>query len=156
MERKRLTVFSLLVKAININLKGVKMKILVVDDMTSMRHVIIHILRSLGYSDIEEATNGKQALLMLKKISFDLLITDFHMPKLNGKQLLEQIRKDKDNNLRNLPVLMVTCESEKESVKAMIACKVTGFVVKPFTTQTLIKQLKLITPKVTSRICKAS
>jgi two-component system chemotaxis response regulator CheY len=126
------------------------MKILVVDDMISMRHVMMHMLRSLDYTDIDEAADGLQALSLLNKKSYDLLITDYHMPKVDGRQLLKSIRGNKD--LADLPVLMVSCEDEKSSIKAIIACDVTDFIVKPFSLQTLELKVKkieeLINPKI--------
>ncbi len=97
------------------------MKILVVDDMISMRHVMMHMLRYQGFNDIEEAADGLQALHMLHRKKYDLVITDFHMPKLNGKQLLEQIRSEKV--LADIPVLMVSCEDEKKKIQSVIASK---------------------------------
>ena len=118
------------------------MKILVVDDMSSMRGVMLHMLASLGHRDNDEAANGLQALKLLRQNSYDLLITDLHMPNLDGQQLLEKVRHDK--RLHNLPVLMVSCEDDKEVVKGLIAEKVTGFMVKPFNANTLKKQLQWI------------
>lgn len=115
------------------------MNILVVDDMISMRHVMLGMLRDLGYHDNDEATDGLQALGMLRKKKYDLVITDYHMPNLDGKQLLVRARNDKQ--LQNLPILMVTCEGDKEKIKSVISCNVTGFIIKPFTTNTLKKQL---------------
>ena len=118
------------------------MKILVVDDMPSMRQVMMHMLKSIGYEDLEEASDGKQAVTMLYRKQYDLLITDLYMPKLNGRQLLEMVRKDK--KLARLPVLMVTCEDDKKLVHELIDCKVTGLIIKPFTTNILKKHLKWI------------
>lgn len=118
------------------------MKILVVDDMTSMRHIMLHMLKSIGYEDNDEAVNGKQALQLLRKKQYDLLITDYHMPKINGIQLLKRIRAEKE--LSYLPVLMVTCEDQKQEVESIIAAKVNGFIIKPFNTNTLKKQIDWI------------
>ena len=118
------------------------MKILVVDDMPSMRQVMLHMLASLGYSDPDEASCGLHALKMLRLNDYDLLITDLHMPNLDGEQLLSKIREDK--KLHNLPVLMVSCEDDKAKIMALIAGEVTGFMVKPFNCNTLKKQLHWI------------
>ncbi len=118
------------------------MKILVVDDMSSMRGVMLQMLASLGHSETDEASNGLQALKLLRQNEYDLLITDLHMPNLDGKQLLEKVRHDK--KLHDLPVLMVSCEDDKKIVKGLIAGKVTGFMVKPFNLNTLKKQLQWI------------
>lgn len=115
------------------------MKILVVDDMPLMRHVLINMLRKLKYNDIVEAINGLQALDLLRDQHFDLVITDLHMPKMDGVNLLDTIRKDKD--LAELPVLMVTCEDNADTVKQVIAAKVSGFIVKPFNMNVLSSQL---------------
>ena len=115
------------------------MKILVVDDMPLMRHVLINMLRKLEYSNIVEATDGLQALVFLRNQHFDLVITDLHMPKMDGVSLLTNIRKDKE--LADIPVLMVTCEDSTDKVKQVIAAKVSGFIIKPFNMNVLSSQL---------------
>lgn len=115
------------------------MNILVVDDMISMRHVMLAMLRDVGYHDNDEAVDGVQALAMLRKKEYQLVITDLHMPNLDGKQLLERIRND--DKLAHIPVLMVSSEGDKEKIKGIISCKVSGFIIKPFTTNTLKKQV---------------
>ncbi|AOT10825.1 response regulator [Pseudoalteromonas luteoviolacea] len=118
------------------------MRILVVDDMTSMRHVMINMLRKLGFDDIDEATDGKQALVLLGKRKYHLVVSDLNMPHIDGLTLLSKIRETP--RLAQLPVLMVTCESSKERVQEVLLKKVDGFVVKPFNMATLIQQLKRI------------
>ena len=120
------------------------MKILVVDDMPLMRHVLINMLRALNFPDLVEATDGVQALSFLKNQDFDLVITDLHMPKMDGKTLLNSIRDDQA--LKAIPVLMVTCEDNSAAIKEIIAAKVSGFIIKPFCLNTLDKQLKKIVP----------
>ena len=115
------------------------MKILVVDDMPLMRHVLINMLRKLEYSNIVEATDGLQALALLRHQHFDLVITDLHMPKMDGVDLLTNIRKDRA--LADIPVLMVTCEDSTDKVKQVIAAKVSGFIIKPFNMNVLSSQL---------------
>jgi len=126
------------------------MKILVVDDMASMRNVMTHMLKSLGHHNNDEAENGLQALKMLRQSHYDLLVTDLHMPNLNGKQLLEKVRAD--HKLHDLPVLMVTCEDDRSVVMSLIAEKVTGFIVKPFKLETLKKQLSKINCQKTATV----
>lgn len=121
------------------------MKILVVDDMPLMRHVLINMLRKLNYKDIVEATDGLQALNILQNQIFDLVITDLHMPKMDGITLLDNIRKDAE--LANLPVLMVTCEDSSSTVKKAINAKVSGFIVKPFNMNVLSAQLTRLSIK---------
>jgi len=122
------------------------MKILVVDDMPLMRHVLINMLRQLDYKEIVEATDGLQALKILQDQMFDLVITDLHMPKMDGITLLDNIRKDAE--LVNLPVLMVTCEDSSETVKKIINAKVSGFIIKPFSMNVLSAQLTRLANKV--------
>ncbi|XQF91345.1 response regulator (plasmid) [Pseudoalteromonas espejiana] len=115
------------------------MKILVVDDMPLMRHVLINMLRQLDYKNVVEATDGLQALKLLRGQHFDLVITDLHMPKMDGVNLLDNIRSDEA--LSQLPVVMVTCEDSSDAVKQVIKAKVSGFIVKPFNMNVLSAQL---------------
>lgn len=126
------------------------MKILIVDDTPSMRMVLIHMLKSLGYHNNDEAGGGALALKMLREKNYDLLITDLHMPNPNGQQLLKKIRGD--DSLKSLPVLMVSCEDDKEVIMKLIALKVTGFMMKPFNLKTLERQLKMISKSYLSGI----
>lgn len=122
------------------------MRILVVDDMPLMRHVLINMLRQLDYKDIVEATDGLQALTIFKNQLIDLVITDLHMPKMDGLTLLDAIRKDTEH--AQLPVLMVTCEDSSETVKKIINAKVSGFIIKPFSMNVLSAQLTRLANKV--------
>ncbi|REL24399.1 response regulator [Thalassotalea euphylliae] len=118
------------------------MRILVVDDMDSMRHVMIRMLKSIGYEQVEEAVNGIQALDLLKARQYDVIITDYHMPKLDGFGLLQRIRGNE--SLAHIPVLLVTCEDKRSEVELFIKAGVNGVMFKPFTANTLIKQLNWI------------
>ncbi|MBQ4838057.1 MULTISPECIES: response regulator [Pseudoalteromonas] len=118
------------------------MRILVVDDMTSMRHVMINMLRKLGFDDIDEAIDGKQALTLLGRRRYQLVVSDLNMPHVDGLTLLKTIRDTPQ--LAKVPVLMVTCENSKERVQEILLKKVDGFVIKPFNMATLIQQLKRI------------
>jgi len=115
------------------------MRVLVVDDMAAMRHVMINMLRHVGFEHLDEAVDGFQALGMLKNASYDLVITDLNMPKMDGQQLLKSIRNDQ--KLKDTPVIMVTCENDKKKVQQALLEKVSGFILKPFNLQTLEKQL---------------
>ena len=118
------------------------MKILVVDDMPLMRHVLINMLRQLDYKNVVEATDGQQALKILRQQKFDLVITDLHMPKVDGVNLLDNIRHDQA--LVDLPVIMVTCEDNADTVKQVIKAKVSGFIIKPFNMNVLSAQLNRV------------
>ena len=118
------------------------MKILVVDDFSTMRRIIKNLLKDLGFSNIQEADDGSTALPMLQQGDFDFVVTDWNMPGMQGIDLLRAIRAD--DKLKHLPVLMVTAEAKKEQIVAAAQAGVTGYVVKPFTAATLKEKLDKI------------
>lgn len=118
------------------------MKILVVDDFSTMRRIIRNLLRDLGMNNSEEADDGATALPMLKTGKFDFLVTDWNMPIMEGIDLVRAIRADPD--LRDLPILMVTAEARREQIVAAAEAGVNGYIVKPFTAQTLEQKIAKI------------
>jgi len=118
------------------------MKILVVDDFSTMRRIIKNLLRDLGFTNIQEADDGNTALPMLQNGDFDFVVTDWNMPGMQGIDLLKEIRKD--DNLSHLPVLMVTAEAKREQIIAAAQAGVNGYIVKPFTAVTLKEKLDKI------------
>lgn len=118
------------------------MKILVVDDFSTMRRIIKNLLRELGFTNTQEADDGNTALPMLKDGDFELLITDWNMPGMEGIDLLRAVRADP--NLAKLPVMMVTAEQKKEQIIMAAQAGVNGYIVKPFTAQTLKEKLDKI------------
>ncbi|WP_218310801.1 chemotaxis response regulator CheY [Alteromonas antoniana] len=118
------------------------MKILVVDDFSTMRRIIKNLLKDLGFSNIQEADDGNTALPMLQQGDFDFVVTDWNMPGMQGIDLLRAIRAD--DKLKHLPVLMVTAEAKKEQIVAAAQAGVNGYVVKPFTAATLKEKLDKI------------
>jgi len=118
------------------------MKILVVDDFSTMRRIIKNLLKDLGFSNIQEADDGSTALPMLQQGDFDFVVTDWNMPGMQGIDLLRAIRSD--DSLKHLPVLMVTAEAKKEQIVAAAQAGVNGYVVKPFTAATLKEKLEKI------------
>ena len=118
------------------------MKILVVDDFSTMRRIIKNLLRDLGFTNVSEADDGSSALPMLQNGRFELLITDWNMPGMQGLDLLKAIRAD--DKLKHLPVLMVTAESKRDQIVAAAQAGVNGYIVKPFTAQTLKEKLDKI------------
>ena len=118
------------------------MKILVVDDFSTMRRIIKNLLRDLGFSNTTEADDGTTALPMLQKGGFDFLVTDWNMPGMQGIDLLRAIREDP--NISALPVLMVTAESKRDQIIEAAQAGVNGYVVKPFTAQTLSEKIDKI------------
>ena len=121
------------------------MKILVVDDFATMRRIVRGLLKEMGYADVAEAEDGTMALAALKAHKFDFVISDIHMPNMNGFELLKAIKADAD--LRSLPVLMVTAEARKEDIVMAVQSGAAGYVVKPFTRATLEDKLVKIMAK---------
>ncbi len=118
------------------------MKILIVDDFSTMRRIIKNLLRDLGYGNTEEADDGLTALPMLQNTRFDFVITDWNMPGMQGIDLLKAIRSDE--KLAGLPVLMVTAESKRDQIIAAAEAGVNGYIVKPFTAVTLREKIDKI------------
>ncbi|MFW8590214.1 chemotaxis response regulator CheY [Glaciecola sp. 2405UD65-10] len=118
------------------------MKILVVDDFSTMRRIIKNLLKDLGFTNIQEADDGNTALPMLLQGDFDFVVTDWNMPGMQGIDLLRAIRSN--DKLKPLPVLMVTAEAKKEQIVAAAQAGVNGYVVKPFTAATLKEKLDKI------------
>lgn len=118
------------------------MRILVVDDFATMRRIIKNLLRDLGFNNTAEADDGTTALPMLQNGQFELLITDWNMPGMQGIDLLQAVRADA--RLRSLPVLMVTAEAKREQIVLAAQAGVNGYIVKPFTAQTLKEKIDKI------------
>ncbi|MDQ7075279.1 MAG: chemotaxis response regulator CheY [Gammaproteobacteria bacterium] len=118
------------------------MKILVVDDFSTMRRIIKNLLRDLGYHNTEEADDGGTALPILQAGNFDFLVTDWNMPGMSGIELLKAVRADE--RLEGLPVLMVTAESKREQIIEAAQAGVNGYIVKPFTAVTLKEKIDKI------------
>jgi len=125
------------------------MKILVVDDFSTMRRIVKNLLRDLGFTNTFEADDGKTALPMLKDGNYDFLVTDWNMPGMTGIDLLRAVRADP--KLVNLPVLMVTAEAKREQIILAAQTGVNGYVIKPFTAATLREKIE----KIFERIDKA-
>lgn len=117
-------------------------KILVVDDFSTMRRIIKNLLRDLGFTNVDEADDGKTALPILKQGGVDFLITDWNMPGMNGIDLLKKVRSDPE--LASIPVLMVTAEAKREQIIAAAQAGVNGYVVKPFTAAVLKEKIDKI------------
>jgi two-component system chemotaxis response regulator CheY len=111
------------------------MKILAVDDSATMRRIIKNQLKQVGYDQVDEAENGREALTMMEKGGYDLLITDWNMPEMCGLDLVKEVRKS--DTWRSLPILMVTTVAGKEEIVIALKAGVNNYVVKPFDTATL-------------------
>lgn len=124
------------------------MKILVVDDFSTMRRIIKNLLRDLGFTNADEADDGNTALPMLQTGKYDFLVTDWNMPGMTGIDLLRAVRAD--DNLKTLPVLMVTAEAKRDQIVAAAQAGVNGYVVKPFTAAVLKEKIDKIFERIDS------
>lgn len=119
------------------------MKILVVDDFSTMRRIVRNLLKELGFANVHEAEDGIDALKQLRSDnSFQFVVSDWNMPNMTGIELLRTIRADA--TLKHLPVLMVTAEAKRENIIEAAQAGANGYVVKPFTAATLDEKLKKI------------
>ncbi len=121
------------------------MRILVVDDFSTMRRIVKSIVKQLGFNNVDEAEDGKQALEMLKGGKYGFVVSDWNMPNMTGIDLLRAIRADP--GLKDTPVLMVTAETEKQIVVDAIQAGVNNYVVKPFTPQVFEEKMNKIFEK---------
>ena len=117
-----------------------ELKFLVVDDSVTMRRIVNNSLKTLGYTDVVEASDGKDALSKLAADStINFVITDWNMPVMSGLELSQAIRGD--SKMSEMPILMVTTRGVKEDIVQALAAKVNNYVVKPFTPQVLKEKL---------------
>ena len=119
------------------------MKLLVVDDSSTMRRIIKNTLQRLGYEEIFEAENGVEAWDILDKNSdMGVLITDWNMPEMNGLELVKKTRAD--SRFADIPIIMITTEGGKVEVITAIKAGVNNYIVKPFTPQVLKEKLEVV------------
>lgn len=118
------------------------LKILIVDDFSTMRRIIKNLLRDLGFNNTVEADDGMTALPVLQSGGIDFLVTDWNMPGMSGLELLQKVRSDPA--LAKLPVLMVTAEAKREQIILAAQAGVNGYVVKPFTAAVLKEKIEKI------------
>ncbi len=118
------------------------MKILIVDDFSTMRRIVKNLLQDLGFNNTVEADDGNTAVPVLKAGGIDFVITDWNMPGMTGLDLLKTIRADAA--LKALPVLMVTAEAKKEQIVEAAQNGVNGYIIKPFTAATLKEKMDRI------------
>ncbi|HIJ77725.1 MAG: response regulator [Desulfobulbaceae bacterium] len=118
------------------------MKVLVVDDFATMRRIVKNILTQLGFKNIIEADDGTTALDVLKSQKIDLIISDWNMPKMTGLDLLKAVRGDA--GMANTPFIMVTAEAQQDNIILAVKAKVSQYIVKPFTADTLSEKLDKI------------
>ncbi len=119
-----------------------KMKVLVVDDFSTMRRIVKNILRQLGFENIIEADDGESAVRKLESERVDFIVSDWNMPKMSGLELLKWVRSH--DEFKDMPFLMVTAEAQKENVLEAVKAKVSNYIVKPFTAETLSEKIEKI------------
>lgn len=114
-------------------------KVLCVDDFATMRRILKNILKQLGFRNIEEADDGLTALEALKENKYDLIISDWNMPKMSGLDLLKTVRGMAE--YKDIPFMMVTAEAQKQNVIEAVGAGVSNYVVKPFTAESIAEKL---------------
>lgn len=120
------------------------MRVLVVDDFSTMRRIIKNILRQIGFTNIVEADDGTTAWDVLNKDQIDFIISDWNMPQMTGIDLLRKVRANEE--FADLPFLMVTAEAQQENIIEAVQAKVSNYIVKPFTPETLKQKIDKIFP----------
>ncbi len=123
-----------------------KIKILVVDDFATMRSMIKNLFKEIGFVNIDDAKDGVQAYTKLKQGGFGFIASDWNMPNLDGLGLLKKIREDEE--LKDLPFLMVTAEAEKEKIVLALQAGVNSYIVKPFTGEVLKNKINEMFEKI--------
>lgn len=118
------------------------LRVLIIDDFATMRKIEKNILGQLGIKNVDEADDGSTALPKLQANQYDVVLLDWNMPTMTGLELLKAMRADE--NLKNVPVIMVTAEALKDNIVAAAQAGVNDYVVKPFTAGTLEEKLKKV------------
>ena len=118
------------------------MNILIVDDYKTMLRIIRNLLKQLGFDNVDEATDGSEALQKLRDKPYGLVISDWNMEPMTGLQLLREVRKDV--KLKAVPFIMITAESKTDNVVAAKAAGVNNYIVKPFNAATLKTKLESV------------
>jgi len=121
------------------------MKILIVDDMRPIRTSMKSILERLGFTNIAEASDGLEALSLLKQEKQDLLITDWNMPNMDGISLVRMVRADE--GMKHMPIVMLTAEAERDHVVEAIKVGISDYIVKPFTAGVVQRKIEAVLEK---------
>ena len=117
-------------------------RVLFVDDSPTMRRIMVNSLTKIGFEDLIEAENGEDALEKLEGESVDLILLDWNMPEMNGKELVEELRSQ--DKFKGTPIIMVTTRGTKEDVVTAVKIGANGYIVKPFTPETLKSKIKKV------------
>jgi two-component system chemotaxis response regulator CheY len=113
----------------------VSMPILVVDDYNTMVRIIRNLLKGLGYENVDDASNGQEALAKINAKQYGLVISDWNMEPMTGFELLQRVRQNPET--ASVPFIMVTAESKTDNIVAARKAGVSNYIVKPFNAQTL-------------------
>jgi two-component system, chemotaxis family, chemotaxis protein CheY len=127
-----------------------ELKFLIVDDFSTMRRIVRGLLKEMGCNNADEAEDGAIALQMLKANKYDFVVSDINMPNMTGFDLLKAVKAD--DNLKHLPVLMVTAEARKEDIVLAAQSGAAGYIVKPFTKATLEEKVLKILQKLAATV----
>jgi two-component system chemotaxis response regulator CheY len=125
------------------------MKILVVDDFSTMRRIVKNLLKELGFSHFDEADDGATAWPMVQTGKYDFIVSDWNMPQMTGLQLLKNVRADE--KLKSTPFLLITAEAKRSQILEAAQAGVDGYIVKPFTAATLNEKIQKIFERVAQR-----
>lgn len=120
------------------------MRVLIVDDFSTMRRIVRNILRQIGIANVVEADDGTTAWDILNREKIDFIVSDWNMPKMPGIDLLRKVRSSEQ--FAELPFLMVTAEAQQENIIEAAQAKVSNYIVKPFTADTLKQKIEKIFP----------
>ena len=121
------------------------MRILVVDDFSTMRRIVKNLLKELGFSNFDEAEDGVQAWAAVEAAGgYDFIVSDWNMPQMTGIDLLRKVRASEQ--FANIPFLMVTAEAQQENIIEAVQARVSNYIVKPFTADTMKQKIDKIFP----------
>lgn len=121
-----------------------EMRVLIVDDFATMRRIVRNILRQIGLNNVVEADDGTTAWDVLNRDKIDFIVSDWNMPKMTGIELLRKVRSSEQ--FADIPFLMVTAEAQQENIIEAVQAKVSNYIVKPFTADTMKQKIDKIFP----------
>ena len=120
------------------------MRVLIVDDFSTMRRIVRNILRQIGFTNVVEADDGTTAWEVLNREKIELIVSDWNMPQMTGIDLLRKVRASEQ--FADIPFLMVTAEAQQENIIEAVQAKVSNYIVKPFTADTMKQKIDKIFP----------
>jgi two-component system chemotaxis response regulator CheY len=126
-----------------------KTKILIVDDMFTMRKIVSKVFKDLGFSDLVDAADGNEAWEKISASSIQLVVSDWNMPNCTGLDLLKKVRASEQH--KNLPFVLLTAEAEGHQVMEALKAGVDNYIIKPFTPNTFKAKLEETFTKVSNR-----